>query len=182
MKRACLPAMLLVSVVSVAQPPVAKSPKSKPLVHAPVRASGGGFRFAAVDSGAKALQATPDGKITLKMEKADRAGTVARLCDKATGKPFGPVLHHDARWGMEPAPIRSWAFSPDGKYVATATGLGLKEDSDYTCIGDIRVWDAKTGRLVATVPARLGYVKRVAFREDGKTVEYSAFHFNIDGP
>ena len=78
--------------------------------------------------------------------------------------------------------IRSWAFSPDGKYVATATGLGLKEDSDYTCIGDIRVWDAKTGRLVATVPARLGYVKRVAFREDGKTVEYSAFHFNIDGP
>ena len=185
MRRTCLPAILAVAVVSVAQPPDAKSLKSKSPMRAPVRTSGDGFRFAAVDSGATALRATPDGKITLKIEEtqiARRGSTVARLCDKATGKSFGPVLHHDARWGMEPAPIRCWAFSPDGKYVATATGLGLKEDSDYTCIGDIRVWDARTGRLVATVPTPLGYVKRVAFGKDGSTVEYSALHFNIDGP
>ncbi len=55
------------------------------------------------------------------------------------------------------------AYSPDGQLLATAHW----HDADP---GDAKLWDAKTGKLVASlpVPAREGGVLKLAFSPDGK--------------
>ncbi len=148
--------------------------------HDGVHAAGGEIKFIAGTGSMKALQETPDGKVTIKVTGERNGGAVARLYDKAANKPFGSILYHPGLW--KAIPITCWAFSPDGKYIVTGTGEGLREGGEFTSVGGIYVWNAKTGELVATGPDRVGYVKQVAFQADSKSVEYSALKFNIDGP
>jgi hypothetical protein len=65
--------------------------------------------------------------------------------------------------------IHAWAFSPDGRRLATASSEGNGEDT----VGEVRVWDVATGTLLAVATdARyeLGRVHTVAFSEDGRAV------------
>ena len=55
------------------------------------------------------------------------------------------------------------AFSPDGKWLATAS-------QDNT----VRVWDAATGKGVAVLRGHTGYVLSVAFSPDGKRLASSS--------
>jgi WD40 repeat protein len=62
------------------------------------------------------------------------------------------ILHHGG-------PVYAGVFSPDGKRIATAS-------VDHTA----RVWDAATGRLLATLTGHSGPVNDAAFSPDGSRI------------
>src|SRR5690349_8158108 len=62
-------------------------------------------------------------------------------------------------------PVRSVAFSPDGKTLASASSA-KKGTSDDT----IKLWDVQTGKEQATLKGHTGNVWSVAFSPDGKTL------------
>jgi WD40 repeat protein len=116
-------------------------------------------------------------------------GSTAQLYDADTGKSIGPELYHDpSRILVNPRTdlsITCWAFSPDGKLIAT--GAGYKRVSRWGDVqendGEVRVWEVATGKLLATERKGLwlGTVKRVAFSKDGKTVLVEAEQFDYSG-
>jgi WD40 repeat protein len=59
------------------------------------------------------------------------------------------------------------AFSPNARLLASATGM--PQHTGHTPDpADIRLWDVKTGKEVASFPAREGFVGSLAFSPDGK--------------
>jgi WD40 repeat protein/serine/threonine protein kinase len=58
-------------------------------------------------------------------------------------------------------PVRSVAFSPDGKRVATGSG-------SHHFRGEIKIWDAHTGQELLTLGGHARGVSSVAFSPDGK--------------
>ncbi|MBL8823747.1 MAG: WD40 repeat domain-containing protein [Planctomycetia bacterium] len=79
---------------------------------------------------------------------------VAQIWDLATSKPIAT---------LEPnrGPMRTLAFSSDGKLLAVAT-------QTFPSIGDVRFWDVSSGKLHSTLEA--GGVDCLAFSPDGKTL------------
>src|SRR5437763_444131 len=78
---------------------------------------------------------------------------------------FGDPLPRGARARLGSVRLRhSWsthaAVSPDGRLLASAAGGGET----------IRVWDAKTGRLVNEFAAKKQQALCVAFSPDGRTI------------
>jgi hypothetical protein len=119
------------------------------------------------------LQQCPGAKVKLKV-----AGQDAQLYHGAAMKPLGPKLRHNVdRTG---AAISCWAFSPDGKLLATGASY-TNHKGDRESLGQIRIWEVATGRLVACKD-NLGEVQGVAFRNDGKTLLFRADYREIDGP
>jgi hypothetical protein len=106
---------------------------------------------------------SPDGKLTVTIV----GDLQAQIVEAGSGRAVGPVLGHSRRRdGMR---IHTWAFSPDGNRVVTASSEGDGEDT----VGEVRVWDVTTGKLLAVATdARyeLGRVCTVAFSGDGRTV------------
>jgi eukaryotic-like serine/threonine-protein kinase len=77
---------------------------------------------------------------------------VRRLCDSAV---FTCTGHSTS--------VSSVAFSPDGRYLASATGQWLKKDP-----GEVKLWDAATGALIWKGQDHTGPVMTVAFSPDGR--------------
>jgi WD40 repeat protein len=96
---------------------------------------------------------SPDGRyiLTAGSLTANSGGT-ARVWETDTGRPVAVMRGH--KWE-----IRNAVFSPDGKYVATAS-------LDRTA----RVWEALTGKPVTELSGHRDEVQSVAFSPDGKLV------------
>jgi WD40 repeat protein len=103
---------------------------------------------------------TPDGRLALKVVD----DLTARVVDTASGNPVGPELHHSRR--RDRMRINTWAFSADGRLLATASSQSA---DGIDTVGEVRVWDVATGKLVAVATdARyaLGWVHTLAFADN----------------
>jgi WD40 repeat protein len=125
---------------------------------------------------ANPLRESPDGKLKVRAD-----GPKVVLIDTATRKPVGTAMTHDAPPinRKEVMVVSCWAFSPDGKLLATGAGYKSRDGDNE---GQVCVWDVATGRCVAQMSMRIGRVGKVAFTKDGSTVRYRAEAWAIDGP
>ena len=119
------------------------------------------------------LTFSPDGKMLAS------AGDDVLLWDVAGQQPIGQFLWDVA--GQRPlgqplqglnSPVRSLAFSPDGKISATGTdpqsGDVFDRDKTDGNEGRILLWDVSSGRQLARLQGHTGPVGSVAFSPDGK--------------
>ncbi len=85
------------------------------------------------------------------------------LIDTATGQPLGASL--DNLWPS----VRTVAFSPDGRRVATSSRdnpIGQKGSTRTHC----QIWDTTTGRALSPLLPHLNWVAALAFRPDGNVL------------
>ncbi len=81
------------------------------------------------------------------------------MTDLVASRPMGRPLAHTTGWI-----IGSVAISPDGKSIATGSS------PDGRVAGEVRLWDASTGRLRLPAMPHTNYVRALAFRPDGKVL------------
>lgn len=86
-------------------------------------------------------------------------GDPAQLWNPATGKPVG------ARLKLGEGALSAAAFSPDGRTLATATGIA----AGGVARGDVRLWDAATGAMRGS-PLSHASVQAIAFSPNGRLV------------
>ena len=89
---------------------------------------------------------------TARLLQADPSDHTIKLWDAATGKEIQTLTGHTSY-------VRSVAFSPDGKTIASGSW-------DQT----IKLWDATTGKEIQTLSGHTDDVSSVAFSPDGKTI------------
>ncbi len=110
-----------------------------------------------VHGSATSLAFSPDGA---RLAMAGLYDGTVRVWDLATGRPgftleVLPIPKNQGRMDH----VESIAFSPDGKILATA---------GYSA--EVKLWDAATGRLAASLQGQPDQTHAVAFSPDGKTL------------
>ena len=106
-----------------------------------------------------------DGRIAIAPAMGAGGRELIRLSDPATGRPLGRPASHHPGWK-----IRSLALSPDGRCFATGS------NPDGRVAGEVRVWDASTGRLRFPPMPHTNYVAALAFQPDGKVLAAGDFN------
>jgi WD40 repeat protein len=119
---------------------------------------------------------SPDGKMLASGScgRVDNEGLCLQgeiiLWDMATRQPIGTPLtgHIDS--------VRSVAFSPDGKMLASASCSKLNPNKYYECLqGEIIFWDVATRRPIGDpIKAHTDFVNNVVFSPDGKMLASSS--------
>src|SRR5262249_26860040 len=78
-----------------------------------------------------------------------------------TGKELLTIKGH-------PENVKSIAFSPDGTQLASTTGKWSKEQKQW--LGEIRIWDAQTGKEIRILKGHGDTIDSVVFSREGKVV------------
>jgi WD40 repeat protein/tetratricopeptide (TPR) repeat protein len=116
----------------------------------------------------QAVAYSPDGRRVL----TGGSDGCARLWTAATGQLVAPPLRHS--WPG----VYVMTFSPDGRLLATASQT---PNEDPFVFGEVRLWDAATGRALGPPLPHANWVAALAFSPDGKVLVTggydSAVHF-----
>jgi WD40 repeat protein/Flp pilus assembly protein TadD len=99
-----------------------------------------------------------DGQMAISASTGAGGRELIRFSDAATGRPLGRPAAHYPGWN-----VRGFALSPDGRCFATASHPVL-------ATGDVRIWDAGTGRLRCPPMPQINHVAALAFQPDGKVL------------
>lgn len=161
--RLSLATLGLVAWAGVALAVPLREPKSRPTACDARSQRPPRFEIRHDEDGRPGPRTSPDGRLTVKVVSALEAVVV----DTVSGRPAGPVLRHSPR--RDGVLLHTWAFSPDGRLLATASSEGQGEDT----VGEVRVWEVASGKRLAVATDSqydLGRVSTVAFSEDGKVV------------
>ncbi len=104
------------------------------------------------------------GQIAVSLANSAAGRELIRTTDSAIGLPFGRPAPHGAGWI-----VRASAFSPDGPTFATGS------HPDGRVAGEVRLWEANTGRLRFPPMPHTNYVAALAFQPDGKVLAAGDF-------
>jgi serine/threonine protein kinase/WD40 repeat protein/Flp pilus assembly protein TadD len=100
-----------------------------------------------------------DGQIAVSLARGVAKRELVRMTDLDTGRPLGRPVPHHTGWI-----IGALAFSPDGRSFATGS------NPDGRTAGEVRLWDASTGRLLMPPMLHTNYIRALAYRPDGKVL------------
>jgi eukaryotic-like serine/threonine-protein kinase len=99
-----------------------------------------------------------DGSVVVSPASGAAGRVLIRLADPATGRPMGRPASHHAGWA-----VRNFALSHDARCFATGS-------NPPQATGEVRIWDAGTGRLRFPPMPTTNYVGALAFQPDGKAL------------
>ncbi len=132
----------------------------------------GGYRVITKDGPAKDGPARKGivNNISITMDSGIRDGIVS-LWDTQTGEHIRTLTGHAAS-------VNSVAFSPDGIIIAAGDSLTLTVDGQGRN-PTVRLWDARTGKLLRALKGHRYHIRSVAFSPDGKLIASGGDHSPI---
>jgi WD40 repeat protein len=112
------------------------------------------------------LLATGSGYNVEEYGPAEAHAGVVKLWDAETGREVRRLRGHTQH-------VLGVAFSPDGRYLASASGAWRTHDAFERRPGEIKIWDVASGSETRTLAGHDGPVTDVAFSPDGRRLASS---------